>query len=273
MDGDRITGVRGHARGGAPLEERARLVVGADGRRSLVARAVAPAYRTRPSLTCVYYAYWNGVASEREIEAYFRPRRVIVAFPTNDGQVCTYLAWPRAELRSVRADADAQVWAAVALAPGLAGRLRAAQRATRVVGTGDLPNFFRTPYGPSWALVGDAGYHRDPLTAQGISDAFRDAQLLSEAIDAGLAGRQPLPEALAGYQRRRDEGSTAMYELTCQGAALEPPAPQMTQLIAALRSSQGDTDRFLGVVAGTVAIPEFFAPGDIKRILAASTAA
>lgn len=66
-----------------------------------------------------------------------------------------------------------------------------------MVGTGDLPNFFRTPYGPSWALVGDAGYHRDPLTAQGISDAFRDAQLLSEAIDAGLAGRQPLPEALA----------------------------------------------------------------------------
>jgi len=103
MDGDRITGVRGHARGGAPLEERARLVVGADGRRSLVARAVAaPAYRTRPSLTCVYYSYWNGVASEREIEAYFRPRRVIVAFPTNDGQVRTALAWPRAELRSVR---------------------------------------------------------------------------------------------------------------------------------------------------------------------------
>jgi flavin-dependent dehydrogenase len=87
-----------------------------------------------------------------------------------------------------------------------------------VVGTGDLPNFFRAPYGPGWALAGDAGFHRDPLTAQGISDAFRDAQLLSEAIDAGLAGRQPLPEALAGYQRRRDEGSTAIYELTCQGA-------------------------------------------------------
>jgi flavin-dependent dehydrogenase len=67
-----------------------------------------------------------------------------------------------------------------------------------VAGTGDLPNFFSTPYGPGWALAGDAGYHRDPLTAQGISDAFRDAQLLSEAIDAGLAGRQPLAEALAG---------------------------------------------------------------------------
>jgi flavin-dependent dehydrogenase len=79
---------------------------------------------------------------------------------------------------------------------------------------GDLPGYFRTPRGPGWALVGDAGYHRDPLTAQGISDAFRDAQFLAEAIDAGLAGRQPLAEALAGYQGRRDEAATAMYELT-----------------------------------------------------------
>ena len=185
----RVVGVRGHARGGAPLEERARLVVGADGRRSLVARAMtAPAYCVRPSLTCVYYAYWSGVAFGGEFEAYSLPRRVILLFPTNDGQVCTYLAWPRAEFRSVRADAEAEAWAALAQVPGLAGRLRAGQRAARVVGTGDLPNFFRTPYGPGWALVGDGGYHRDPLTAQGISDAFRDAQLLSEAIDAGLAG-------------------------------------------------------------------------------------
>ncbi len=274
MDGDRVIGVRGHARGGASHEERARLVVGADGRRSLVARAVAaPAYRARPSLTCVYYAYWSGVASEGEVEAYLRPRRVILLFPTNDGQVCTYLAWPRIEFRSVRADAEAEAWAAIAQVPGLAGRLRAGQRVARVVGTGDLPNFFRTPYGPGWALAGDAGYHRDPLTAQGISDAFRDAQLLSEAIDAGLAGRQPLAEALAGYQRRRDEASTAMYELTCQRAALEPPTPQAAQLVAALAGNQDDTDQFLGVLAGTVAIPEFFAPGNIQRILAASTAA
>jgi 2-polyprenyl-6-methoxyphenol hydroxylase-like FAD-dependent oxidoreductase len=121
VDGDRVVGVRGHARGGAPLEERARLVVGADGRRSLVARAVrAAAYRARPSLTCVYYAYWSGVAFEGEFEAYSLPRRVIVLFPTNDGQVCTYLAWPRAEFRSVRADAEAEAWAALAQVPGLA---------------------------------------------------------------------------------------------------------------------------------------------------------
>ncbi len=121
--------------------------------------------------------------------------------------------------------------------------------------------------GPGWALVGDAGYHRDPLTAQGISDAFRDAQLLSEAIDAGLAGRQPLAEALAGYRRQRDEAATAMYELTCQRATLEPPAPQMSQLMAALRGNQHDTDRLLGAVP----VPEFFAPGNIRRITSAAS--
>ena len=193
-DGGRAAGIRGHARGGAALTERARLVVGADGRRSLVARAVAaPAYRARPALTCAYYAYWDGVPADGVIEGYFLPRRVILVFPTNDGQLCVFLQWPRAEFGSVRADAEGHLWAAVAQVPGLAGRLRAGRRAARLAGTGDLPNFFRTPYGPGWALAGDAGYHRDPLTAQGISDAFRDAQLLSEAIDAAwpAASRWP----------------------------------------------------------------------------------
>jgi flavin-dependent dehydrogenase len=270
-DDGQIAGVRGHARGGAPVTERARLVVGADGRRSLVARAVAaPAYRTRPTLTCAYYTYWSGVPAGEEIEGYFLPRRVILVFPTNDGQVCVFAQWPRAEYGSVRADAEGQLWAAVAQVPGLDRRLRAGRRAARLAGTGDLPGFFRTPYGPGWALAGDAGYHRDPLTAQGISDAFRDAQLLSEAIDAGLAGRQLIAAALAGYQRRRDEAATAMYELTCQRAVLEPPTPQMSRLIAALRGNQHDTGQFIGVIAGTVPIPEFFAPDNIQRIIDSS---
>jgi len=269
-----VVGIRGHARGGATLTERARLVVGADGRRSRVARAVAaPAYRARPALTCAYYSYWSDVPVEEEIEGYFLPRRVILVFPTNDSQVCVFLQWPRAEFRSVRADVEGHVWAAVALVPRLAERLRAGRRAARLVGTGDLPNFFRTPHGPGWALVGDAGYHRDPLTAQGISDAFRDAQLLSEAIDVGLAGRLSLTGALAGYGQRRDEAATAMYELTCQRAALEPLTPQMNRLIAALHGNQDDTDQFIGVIAGTVPVAEFFTPGNIQRIIGANMTA
>ena len=274
MEDQGVAGIRGHARGGAALTERARLVVGADGRRSLVARAVAaPAYRARPALTCAYYSYWSGVPVEEAIEGYFLPRRVILVFPTNDGQVCVFLQWPRDEFRSVRTDVEGHVRAAVAQVPGLAGRLLGGKRVARLAGTGDLPNFFRTPYGAGWALAGDAGYHRDPLTAQGISDAFRDAQFLSEAIDAGLAGRQPLAGALAGYGQRRDEAATAMYELTCQRAALEPPTPQMSRLVAALRGNQDDTDQFIGVIAGTVPVAEFFAPGNIQRITGASTTA
>ncbi len=273
-DGERVIGIRGHSRGGAGLTERARLVIGADGRRSLVARAVAaPAYRVRPTLTCAYYTYWRDVPFGEELEGYYLPRQVILAFPTNDGQICTFLQWPHTDFRSVRADVEGQVRAVLAQVPRLAERLRTGQRAARVAGTGDLPNFFRTPYGPGWALVGDAGYHRDPLTAQGISDAFRDAQFLADAIDAGLAGQQPLAEALAGYQQRRDEASTAMYELTCQRAALEPPTPQMSHLIAALRDNQDDTDRFMGVIAGTVPVPEFFAPDNIQRITGAASSA
>ncbi len=273
-DGERVIGIRGHPRGGAGLTERARLVIGADGRRSLVARAVAaPAYRVRPTLTCAYYTYWRDVPFGEELEGYYLPRQVILAFPTNDGQICTFLQWPHTDFRSVRADVEGQVRAVLAQVPRLAERLRAGQRAARVAGTGDMPNFFRTPYGPGWALVGDAGYHRDPLTAQGISDAFRDVQFLADAIDAGLAGQRPLAEALAGYQQRRDEASTAMYELTCQRAALEPPTPQMSQLIAALRDNQDDTDRFMGVIAGTIPVPEFFAPYNIQRITGAASSA
>ena len=156
-DRGRIVGIRGRARGGVAITERARLVVGADGRHSLVARAVAaPAYRVRPTLTCAYYTYWNGVPAGEEIEGYFLPRRVILTFPTNNGQVCVFAQWPRAEFRSVRADAEGQLWAAVTQVPRLAERLRAGQRATRLAGTGDLPGFFRTAYGPGWALAGDA---------------------------------------------------------------------------------------------------------------------
>ncbi|HEX9105564.1 MAG TPA: NAD(P)/FAD-dependent oxidoreductase [Longimicrobiales bacterium] len=274
-DGGQVIGIRGHTRGGVTATERARLVVGADGRHSLVARAVAaPAYRAHAALTCAYYTYWSDVPLE-EFEGYYPERRVILVFPTNDGQVCTTVEWPHAEFGAVRTDVEGQFWATVAQVPRLAERLRAGRRAARVAGTGDLANFFRTPYGPGWALVGDAGYHKDPLTAQGISDAFRDAQLLAEAIDAGLSCRQPIVEALADYHRRRDEAAMAMYELTCQRAALDmPPVPQMSQLLAGLRGNQTDTDRFIGVILGTVPIPDFFAPTNLERIMsAASTSA
>ncbi|MDQ4098924.1 MAG: NAD(P)/FAD-dependent oxidoreductase, partial [Chloroflexota bacterium] len=101
--------------------------------------------------------------------------------------------------------------------------------------SGDLPNFFRKPYGPGWALVGDAGYHRDPIPARGISDAFRDAELLAEAIDAGFSGRRPLEDALADYEQRRNEAARPTYEETLAVAEFRPFPPEVYAQRAAMR--------------------------------------
>ncbi|HET6614293.1 MAG TPA: FAD-dependent monooxygenase, partial [Dehalococcoidia bacterium] len=110
--------------------------------------------------------------------------------------------------------------------PSFAAKVRAGTREERWMGTADVPNFFRKPWGPGWALVGDAGYMKDPTTGLGIADAFRDAGLLAAALDNVLAGRRAAEDALASYQQQRDEAAIPMYELTLQMASgqLGPPA-------------------------------------------------
>ena len=156
---------------------------------------------------------------------------------------------------------------ALGLVPELAERLRGGIRTERFRGTGTLPNFYRRPHGDGWALVGDAGYHKDPITALGMTDAFRDAELLSDAIDAGLSGRVPLERALTAYERRRNEATAETYETTVQFAQLEPPPAVMQPLFAALRDDAEETGRFFGTVTGTVSAAEFFAPENIARIV------
>jgi flavin-dependent dehydrogenase len=90
-----------------------------------------------------------------------------------------------------------------------------------------LPNQVRQAFGPGWALVGDAGYHRDAVTAYGISDAFRDAELLATALDQALAGEEEA--ALAGYQQQRDQALREVFEITCRLAAY-PPVPTFVEL-------------------------------------------
>jgi 2-polyprenyl-6-methoxyphenol hydroxylase-like FAD-dependent oxidoreductase len=223
----------------------------------------------RPTFTCAYYSYWSEVPIQ-DAELYPRPDRMILAAPTNDGQTITMVYWPNAAFHEVRSDIEGNFLKALDLAPGLAERVRSGTRTEPLRGTAVLPNFYRKPYGPGWALVGDAGYHKDPITAQGISDAFRDAELLAGAIDEGLSGRRPLEEALADFERRRNEASLPLFEMTCQFATLQPPSPEQQELFAALRHDQEQTDRFLGTVVGTVPIPEFFAPENIGRIVGAA---
>jgi 2-polyprenyl-6-methoxyphenol hydroxylase-like FAD-dependent oxidoreductase len=266
-DGD-VTGVRVEG-----SEERARVVIGADGRNSFVARAVeAPEYDARPGRTCAYYSYWAG-AQSGGAELYPRDGRMIITGPTHDGLQIVVAFWPREEFKAVRADIEHSFLDAVALAPSLAERLAAGERADRFYGSGDLPFWYRRPFGPGWALVGDAGYHKDPITAQGISDAFRDAELLADALDAAFTGRSALGVALAGYERTRNEATRGLYELTYDLASLAPPPPEQRALFGALHDNEEESARFFGVIAGTVRPDEFFAPDNLARIVGAGAPA
>ena len=193
---------------------------------------------------------------------------MIIAIPTNDALTLVIVMWPRDEFQEVRSGIEESYLKALELVPSLAERVRGGKREERFYGTSETSNFFRKPYGPGWALVGDAGYHKDPITAQGITDSFRDAEHLVEAIDEGFSRRRPLDEALMNYEQQRNEEALPMYELTCQRATLATPPPEMLQLLAALRGNQTQINRFFGIDAGTVPIPEFFSPENIQRIMA-----
>ncbi len=173
-------------------------------------------------------------------------------WPTNDGQTCVYVGWPRAEFRAVRQDPAAHFDDAVKLVPGLWEALADGDREQRFAGTDDLPNYYRQSAGPGWALVGDAGHHKDPSTGMGMSDAFLAAGLLAEAIDQGLTGAQPIDDATAEYERRRDRLTANGFELTLSTARLDGASPRLQDFY---RNAAGDPDqtrRIFGVLGGTV---------------------
>jgi flavin-dependent dehydrogenase len=246
LDGDRVTGIRGgDRRGGRSATERAAITIGADGRNSHVARAVAaPEYEQVPSLTCWYFSYWADVAGDA-LEIYDRHGRAMFAFPTNDDLFAVFIAWPASELQSVRADIERQFLVALDGVPALAERVRAGRRADRFYGATNLPNYLRKPYGPGWALVGDAGCHKDPYLALGICDAFRDAELLADALDDGLAGRRGIADALAGYEHRRNEATLPDYRMNLDRARFTPVPPQQREKRAALQGDPSATRQFL----------------------------
>ena len=231
FEDDRVTGIRG--RGG--LTERARFVIGADGRNSRVANRVsAPTCAEQPTLTCWYFAYWSGVAAEG-LEMYLREDRMIFAHPTNDDLFAVFVGWPIAELPAVRSDIGAQMMAAVDRVPDLSQRIRSGRREERIYGAAQLPNFLRKPHGPGWALVGDAGSHKDPARALGICDALRDAELLADSLMASLSGGSAEAEALSEYERRRNQATMDDYEANLRAARFSPPTPEILQARAAAR--------------------------------------
>jgi 2-polyprenyl-6-methoxyphenol hydroxylase-like FAD-dependent oxidoreductase len=265
-----VTGVRGHRRGGQAVSEHAPIVIGADGKHSLVAKTVEPEqYNERRSHLAMYYAYWSGLSAHGfDTTVRAQDRRGWAAIPTHDHLTVVPFGWPVEEFQANRGDIEANFLAAMDLAPEFAERVHEATRESKFIGSPELPGYFRRPFGPGWALVGDAGYHKNPITAMGINDAFRDAELLSDAVDAAFSGRATYDEAMREYQRTRDDEAGAVYEFTDGFAQLRPPPPDLQALIGAMRGNQPAMDDFVSVQASTLSAPEFFAPANVGRIMA-----
>jgi 2-polyprenyl-6-methoxyphenol hydroxylase-like FAD-dependent oxidoreductase len=267
IEGGRVVGINGRSKRGETVTERAGLVVGADGRYSAVADAVRPEqYNERPPLLAAYYTYWSDLPIDGRFETYIRAYRGFAAAPTHDGLTLTVGGWPYAEFDQNKKDVEGNFLKMFDLAPEFAARVRGATRAAPFMGA-TVPNFFRKPYGPGWALVGDAGYNKDPITAQGINDAFASAELCAAAVDQALGGSRSFDDAMSAYQRTRDEHVLPMYEFTCQLATLAPPAPEMQQLFGAIHGNQTAMDGFVKMNAGTISPVEFLSPENVGKIM------
>jgi 2-polyprenyl-6-methoxyphenol hydroxylase-like FAD-dependent oxidoreductase len=272
FDGSRVTGISARTAGGTAITEHASVVIGADGWHSVVAeRAGAGRYDERPPLCAAYYSYWSNLPVGHHFEIHVRPHRAFGAAPTHDGLTMVIGGWPYAEFAANKQDVEGHFLKMLELVPDFADRLRGARREARFSGAA-LPNYFRQAYGPGWTLVGDAGYLKDSITAQGISDAFRDAERCARALDEALSGTRPFDAALADYQLERDAHAREMYELTCQLARMEPPPPEMQQLLGAIQGNQEAMDGFVRINSGTMRPSDFFAPEHIARMTGAARA-
>lgn len=250
----RVVGVLARDASG-PLRIRARLVVGADGLGSRIARSVeARLTCERPGPGSAQYTYVKG--EWHALEQHLGETGFAGVFPTHGSEACIWICAPVETVRKHRTRRPTDAAFASLLeevAPVLAERVRAGEQTAPVRGMLRMPNQFRQAAGNGWALVGDAGYHRDAITALGISDAFRDAELLAGALDEALRDPTREASALAAYGRDRDRMAAELFELTVQLAAF-PPRDEFVELQRRLARAIDDQAAALAAIPSRVAL-------------------
>jgi 2-polyprenyl-6-methoxyphenol hydroxylase-like FAD-dependent oxidoreductase len=219
-EGARVAGVRYRTRADEEGEIRARLVVGADGRRSGIAEAVG----ARPWITCpndriMFYAYATDPhpAWRRTAAQWREGRELGTVFPCDgesegDPLTLVLLMPPADRAPEFKQDPEGAWERTIAAIPPMAERLEGSRRVTKLRSSREHPSFFRHSTGPGWALAGDAGHFKDPVTAQGIRDALRFGRLLGEAVAPALDDPARLDAALHGWERNRDRECFDMYQ-------------------------------------------------------------
>jgi flavin-dependent dehydrogenase len=253
---DRVVGVRYTTPGGAEATDRARLVVGADGMRSLVARKVgAQNVIEHPRMTTTYYSYWADVPSHFEL--YERPGRWIGVIPTNDNLTLIMSYFPQEEYNEVRKAVEpAYLEAFRTTAPELYERMQAGRRVEQLYGTGHQENYFRKAYGPGWVLAGDAVNHKDSITARGITEAFVQAQSLTDHIGQRLHDDAALETALKRYENDLSGEALHHYQGALNVAELKPEG--RAEMLRKLVGHQEHIDRYFSTLSGACSIDDFY---------------
>lgn len=246
-------------------EVRARVVVGADGKASKVAKWVAAeSYRERPAQRSAYYGYYHGLRPlpEPALELFFVDRTVGFVFPMRPAEDCIALEVHPEEFDTFRTDPQGVFEERFRTLPGMEERLRGASLEGKVKGIKGVENYFRVPYGDGWALTGDAAYLKDPITGLGIGDAVAQAFLLAEALGAWLDG-DDWEATMAGYQAKRDDLLLPLYEHTLKAIDGSSPPPA------------AELDRLRGVFANPFAARDLshWTPGNLEAFLAPGPAA
>jgi flavin-dependent dehydrogenase len=247
----RACGVRGD-----DFELHAPLVVGADGRRSTVARLVGASepYRSNANGRACFFAYLTDPrASWRGVAAQWRAGRELgTAFPCDDGLVLVLLMPPVERAARFRSDLDLEWERTVDLLPGLRDRLEGCERVTKIRSAVDTTSYFRRSAGPGWALPGDAGHFKDPVTAQGIRDALRFGRRLGEAAAGALdEGPVALDRALRRWERDRELECLETYAWTNGLARAEAMSPIEVELYRAAAADPALATRVLDVFSRT----------------------
>jgi 2-polyprenyl-6-methoxyphenol hydroxylase-like FAD-dependent oxidoreductase len=251
-DAGRVCGVRAVGRTGRAVDLHAGITIGADGIRSTVADLVqAPVVRQGRAASAILYRYVDRLPADGYEWAYGAGAAAGL-IPTNDGETCLFVSAAADRVPALRRAGAEQAFSALLAraAPGFVDRLAAAGEAGPLHGWAGARGYVRRSWGPGWALVGDAGYFRDPITTHGMTDALRDAELLAEAIGASRSGLLPAPVAYARYQATRDRLAGRLFAATDEVASYCWDTARIQALLRRVSSAMTDEVDHLEAVSG-----------------------
>jgi flavin-dependent dehydrogenase len=240
-DDGRVLGVRVPGSSGREIPIRARLTIGADGIGSFVAREVRARFVSRGrGASAILYRYVSEVSSEGYVWGYGHGAAAGL-IPTNAGETCVFVATTPGRMRPLRQrGTEAAFDALLDVVPAaLSDVVRAGGASGPLHGWRGLPGYVRRSFGPGWALVGDAGYFKDPITTHGLTDALRDSELLSDAVLADGVDASPGP-AMARYQDTRDGLSRALVEATESVCRYDWDGDRIRTLLRRVSSAMSD---------------------------------